>query len=107
MKPGYSLINPSYDLACATPTRALWAHRQSVERIPAAAHAHEIGAAVNRPAVVVPYAFLGAVVADREIIDRSLADDHGRYVAQVFHEHQAIRRQLVGIELVEKGIELI
>jgi hypothetical protein len=80
----------------------LGSYRKSIERLPAAAHADEIGAAVNRSPVVILRSSLRPVVTDREIIERNPADAQRANVAQVFFQHQAIDGQLIRIEPLEE-----
>ena len=82
-------------------------HRQCIENLTAAAHADEIGSAVNRPPLVVPHRPLRSVIANPKLADRNLADAQRPDLAQVLFEHQSICGHLVGSDLVQHGIELI
>src|SRR6266487_4107435 len=61
-------------LRLSHPGTDLGGHRQSIEGVPASAHANEIGATVNRSPVVILHSSLRPMVADREAIKRNMAN---------------------------------
>src|SRR2546429_1128327 len=81
--------------------------RERTESPPTAAHAYELGSAVNQPPLVVRHGPLRSVVADPKVADRNLPNAQCPDLAQVLFEHQSILRHLVRTDLFQHGIELI
>ena len=87
----------------------LGAQSQPAERFPAAAHAHEIRAAVGRPPLVVGRDALGAVIGEGEIeaVQGDLADAQRPDLAEVCLEDQPVLRDVAGGDRFEDGLELV
>ena len=88
------------------PEAHLGAKRERIESFPSAAHANQIGTAINRSILIVSHASLSAAVCDRHVGERYPADAQGGDVVKIGFQNQPIVGELVARECVEEELQL-